>query len=135
MDRLGSIQQKASAYMTTNTLLVVLALLAILGSALYFYQTYRDFQKKMKKRESSAVVPNECPDYWEIDAKTKNARGVINSITCRNTQLLGKCALSNNNNTFTFGDEIFNSPKTADLARCKWAKQCGVAWSGYDNKC
>jgi len=134
MDRLGSIQQKASAYMTTNTLLVVLALLAILGSALYFYQTYRDFQKKMKTRESSAVVPNECPDYWEIDGKTKNQRGIINSITCRNVQLLGKCALSNNN-TFTFGDEIFNNPKTADLARCKWAKQCQVAWSGYDTKC
>ena len=134
MDRFGTIQQKASAYMTTNTLLVVLALLAILGSALYFYQTYRDFQKKMKNRESAAVAPNECPDYWEIDAKTKNQRGVINSITCRNVQLLGKCALSNNN-TFTFGDEIFNSPKTADLARCKWAKQCQVAWSGYDSKC
>jgi hypothetical protein len=130
----SSLQQKAAAYMTTNTLLVVLALLAILGAGIYFYQTYKDFQKKMKTRESAQVVPNECPDYWEIDTKTKNQRGVINSITCRNVQLLGKCALSNNN-TFTFGDEIFNNPKTAELARCKWAKQCGVAWSGYDNKC
>ena len=120
--------------MTTNTLLVVLALLAILGAALYFYQSYKDFQKKMKERESASVIPNECPDYWEIDSKTKNQRGVINSVTCRNAQLLGKCALANNN-TFTFGDEIFNSPKTADLARCKWAKQCGVAWQGYDTKC
>jgi len=134
MDSLGSIQQKASAYITTNTLLVVLAILAILGSALYFYQTYNDFQKKMKERESASVIPNECPDYWEIDTKTKNARGIINSVTCRNAQLLGKCALSNNN-TFTFGDDIFNNPKTADLARCKWAKQCGVAWQGYDSKC
>lgn len=130
----SSFQQKASAYMTTNTLLVILALLAILGAGLYFYQTYQDFKKKIKERDSAAVVANECPDYWEIDAKTKNQRGVINSITCRNVQLLGKCAL-NNNNTFTFGDEIFNNPKTAELARCKWAKQCGVAWSGYDNKC
>lgn len=134
MDSLGTMQQKASAYMTTNTLIVVLAILAILGAALYFYQTYRDFQKKIKERESANVVPNECPDYWEIDSKTKNQRGVINSVTCRNVQLLGKCALSNNN-TFTFADEIFNSPKTADLARCKWAKQCGVAWQGYDSKC
>lgn len=134
MDSLGSIQQKASAYITTNTLLVVLAILAILGSALYFYQTYNDFQKKMKERESASVIPNECPDYWEIDSKTKNARGIINSVTCRNAQLLGKCAVSNNN-TFTFGDDIFNNPKTADLARCKWAKQCGVAWQGYDSKC
>lgn len=134
MDRLNTIQQKASAYMTTNTLLVIIAMLAILGSAIYFYQTYKDFQQNITNKNSTAIVPNECPDYWEIDGKTKNSRGIIDSVTCRNAQKLGKCALANNN-TFTFGDEIFNTPKTADLARCKWAKQCGVSWSGYDTKC
>lgn len=130
----GGLKQKVSAYMTVNTFIVIFALLAIIGAGIYFYQTYREFQKKIKDKESVAVVGAECPDYWEVESKTKNVRGQIESVTCRNVQLLGKCALAPAN-TFSFSDEVFKNPKTGDMARCKWAKQCNVAWSGYDTKC
>ena len=33
-----------------------------------------------------------------------------------------------------FNEPIFKTEK-ADYYKCKWSKECGVAWEGIDNLC
>ena len=124
-----------SAYLTTNTIITVVGILFILFTGVYFYNQYRNAQKKLKGESESDNVPNDCPDYWDIVSRSNDKKGNLASITCRNTQKLGVCALDPNQDTFTFDDEIFTNPNTKDMARCKWSKQCQVAWDGYNNLC
>lgn len=127
--------RQITSYLTTNTFIVVIGFLALVGIGIYFYMQFRDFQRAVKARESGEYTPNQCPDYWTLQDQVKDERGRIVSITCKNDNLLGVCALNPDENTFTFADEIFNNPGSKDMARCKWAKQCKVAWSGYDKLC
>ena len=129
--------RKITPYITTNTFIVILGILAIAGFAVYFYQQYTSFKtaltgqdKKMKEQYMS-----QCPDYWEIDSVMRDTKGKVTGVKCKNVQFLGDCAIQPGANSFTFDDEIFTNPKTMELSRCKWAKQCGVSWSGYDRKC
>ncbi len=127
--------KQVNSYLTTNTFIVVLGFLSLVGIAVYFYTQYRDFQRAVKAKQSKEATINQCPDYWTITEQSKDNKGRIVSITCKNDNLLGVCALNPDENTFTFADEIFNNPGTKDMARCKWAKQCKVSWSGYDQLC
>jgi heme/copper-type cytochrome/quinol oxidase subunit 2 len=125
--------QKASKYMTINTLLTVIGLLGIVGIGVYLFIQYRNLKKS--KKEEKEINKNACPDYWEIVEQLKNNRGELVAVTCKNTNKLGVCSVNPETNTFTFSDEIFNNKETADKARCQWAKQCKTAWTGYDNLC
>ena len=127
--------RQVTSYLTTNTFIVVIGFLALVGIGIYFYTQFRDFQRAVKAKESGEYTPNQCPDYWTLQDQLKDERGRIVSITCKNDNLLGVCALNPDENTFTFADEIFNNPGSKDMARCKWAKQCKTAWSGYDKLC
>lgn len=127
--------KQVTSYLTTNTFIITIGFLALVGIGIYFYTQFRDFQNAVKSKESGAFVANQCPDYWTLQDQLKDERGRVVSITCKNDNLLGVCALNPDENTFTFADEIFNNPGSKDMARCKWAKQCKVAWSGYDSLC
>jgi hypothetical protein len=127
--------RQVTSYISTNTFIVVLGFLALVGVGVYFYMQFRDFQRAVKAKESGEYTPNQCPDYWTLQDQLKDERGRVVSITCKNDNLLGVCALNPDENTFTFADEIFINPGSKDMARCKWAKQCKVAWSGYDKLC
>ena len=124
-----------TSYLTTNTFILVIGILCIVLAAVYFYNQYKAVQKKIKANERKEHLPNDCPDYWIINNQQHNKKGELTSIKCNNKHKLGICALNPNENSFTFGDEIFTNPNTKDLARCKWAKQCQVAWTGYDHLC
>lgn len=121
-------------YISLNTLTVVLSILLIVGSAIYFYQSYKKTKEVILKKELKAYTRNHCPDYWDIVKREKDSQG-REYVVCKNTHKLGLCALDPERNSFTFDDEIFVNRNTADLSRCKWAKQCGVSWTGYNNLC
>ena len=60
----------------------------------------------------------QCPDYFEIkeDGKCDNVKGLGNN-----------CA-----NPADFSSDRFKGVK-GRIARCKWAKDCGLAWDGITN--
>jgi hypothetical protein len=124
-----------TSYLTTNTFIVVLIVLFIIGSGVYFYNAYQTGLTKAKQEQLRAIEPNICPDYWEIVNVVKDNSGRINSIQCKNIKRIGKVALGPVEDTFTFDDDIFNNPNSKGYAKCQWAKQNNVAWTGYDSLC
>ena len=112
---------------------VILAIMTAILLVVMLYNTYKklqvDIQAKGKKKYEQL-----CPDYWELVRREKDDKGREYSV-CKNTHKLGLCALDPERNTFSFDDELFVNPNSGDLSKCKWAKQCGVSWTGYDNKC
>ena len=127
--------RKDTSYLTTNTFILIIGIVCIVLAGIYFYNQYKAVQKKRNGEDYKKMLPNECPDYWEIMSIDKNRKGELTNIKCKNTHKLGVCAIHPTRDTFTFDDDIFVNPKTKDMARCKWSKQCKVHWSGYDNLC
>jgi hypothetical protein len=121
-------------YMNANTFIIALVVISVVIAAIYFYQSYKKTAKARLEKEEKAYSPNHCPDYWELVRREKDDKGREYSV-CKNTHKLGLCALDPERNTFSFDDELFVNPNSGDLSKCKWAKQCGVSWTGYDNKC
>jgi hypothetical protein len=128
-------KQNNNAYLTLNTFILIVGIIFIVLAGIYFYNQYKDVQKQKKNSEYLKMIPNDCPDYWEIISVDKNKNGDISKVKCKNTHKLGVCAIQPTRDTFTFDDDIFINPKTKDIARCNWAKQCKLHWSGYDNLC
>jgi hypothetical protein len=124
----------AKEYMTANVFIVLISVLVVVISGVYFYQSYQKMHKHRLAKEAKEYTANHCPDYWELVRREKDDKGRDYSV-CKNVHKLGSCALDPERNTFTFDDEIFVNPNSGDLSKCKWAKQCGVSWSGYDNLC
>ncbi len=124
-----------STYLTSTTLIVVLVFVGIVGFAIYFWQQYKKIEQASIEKQQRESKANHCPDYWEIEEQMVDDAGKLKAVKCKNAQHLGKCAVNPGDDMFTFDDEIFTNPSTRDIARCKWAKQCQVAWSGYDSKC
>lgn len=122
------------SYLTINTLVVLLAAIFIIVASIYFYQSYKKFQAVKLKETKREYMANDCPDYWDVVSRNKDDKG-RDTVVCKNTHKLGLCALDPERNTFTFDDEIFVNPLSKDMSRCKWSKQCGVSWSGYNNLC
>ncbi len=136
MNNLRAIPKRLdTTYLTSNTLIVVLVFVGIVGFAIYFWQQYKKMEKAAIDKQNRESNPNHCPDYWEIEEQLIDDSGKLKGVKCKNVQHLGKCAINPGDDMFTFDDEIFTNPSTRDIARCKWAKQCQVAWSGYDSKC
>lgn len=121
-------------YMTLNSLVIVLTVLLVVGGTIYFYQSYKKIKSSIINKELKNYTKNQCPDYWDIVKREKDDKG-REYVECKNTHKLGLCALDPERNTFTFDDEIFVNNDISDLSRCKWAKQCGVSWTGYNNIC
>lgn len=74
----------------------------------------------MRKSAKKVDFPPEtakCPDYW-----TLNQNG-----ECVNTKGLGSCTEDINFDT----DEYRG--KLGKVAKCNWAKSCGVEWDGITN--
>jgi len=65
-----------------------------------------------KKNEAFPPQVGGCPDYWQ---KTLDGK-------CLNTQNLGKNCASPNDFT-----------KMSDIEKCKFAKDCQIAWDGITN--
>ena len=128
------IQTNMKEYMSTNTLIIMIVIISIIVGAIYFYQSYNKIKKSVLEKEIKNYLPNHCPDYWDIVSRHKDSKG-REYVKCKNTHKLGVCALDPERNTFTFDDEIFVNANSSDLSRCKWSKQCGVSWTGYDNLC
>jgi hypothetical protein len=136
VNNLKSIPKKIdTTYLTANTLIVVLIFVAVIGFAVYFWQQYKKMEKAAIEKQQREGNPNHCPDYWEIEEQIVDDTGKLKGVKCKNVQHLGKCAINPGDDMFTFDDEIFTNPSTRDISRCKWAKQCQVAWTGYDGKC
>ena len=126
---------KDTTYLSTNTFILIMGIMFVVLASIYFYNQYKNVKKIKRSETYKKLLPNECPDYWEIMTVDKNQRGELTHIKCKNTHKLGVCAVHPTRDTFTFDDDIFVNSKTKDMARCKWAKQCKVHWSGYDNLC
>lgn len=124
----------SKSYMNTNTFVVALVVIIVVISAIYFYQSYKKTANARLEKEEKEYSPNQCPDYWELVRREKDENGRDYAV-CKNIHKLGLCALDPERNTFSFDDELFVNPNSGDLSKCKWSKQCGVSWSGYDNKC
>jgi hypothetical protein len=124
-----------SAYLSTNTFLIVVVVVCVVSASIYFYREYKSLAEKTKAKLRKETEPNSCPDYWEIVDKAVDETGKVKSLKCKNVQHIGKVALNPGDDTITFDDEIFTNPNTRDIARCQWAKQNGVAWSGYERFC
>jgi len=131
---MNKVSDGVKSYMTTNIFIISLVVIVLVVSAIYFYQSYKKLEKERLKKEEIEYLPNQCPDYWDIVRMGKDDKGREYSV-CRNTHKLGLCALDPERNTFTFDDEIFVNPNSGNLSRCKWSKQCGVNWTGYDKLC
>lgn len=127
-------QQQIKAYLTLNTLVVLLAIIFIFIMSVYFYNSYKNFKKAKLAKENKEYTPNDCPDYWDVVSRNKDSKG-NDTVVCKNTHKLGLCALDPERNEFSFDDEIFVNPLSKDISRCKWSKACGVSWSGYNNLC
>jgi hypothetical protein len=111
-------------------------LFSILATILLIYlliSTYNNIKKQLYSK-SKVKYEQLCPDYWEVINQNFDENGNIISIECKNAHNLGKCA-TKDKNTFIFEDNMFFDPETSDISKCKWAKQCGVTWQGYDNLC
>ena len=109
---------------------------AILATALLIYllfETYYTIRKQLYDRKN-IKYEQLCPDYWEVVEQKFDSSGNTNSVECKNVHKLGKCA-KEGRDTFIFEDEIFINPETSDIAKCKWAKRCGVTWQGFDDLC
>ena len=122
------------SYLTVNTLVIFLAIIVVIVGTVYMYQSYKKFNKAKLKEASREYIPNDCPDYWDVVSRSKDEKG-RDTVVCKNTHKLGLCALDPERNTFSFDDEIFVNPLSKNMSRCKWSKQCGVSWSGYNNLC
>jgi hypothetical protein len=122
------------SYLSVNTLTIFIILILIIASSIYFYQSYKKFKASKLKEQKQNYKPNDCPDYWDVVSRSRDDKG-RDTVKCQNTHKLGLCSLDPERNTFTFDDEIFVNPLTKDVSRCKWAKQCSVSWSGYNNLC
>ena len=121
-------------YMTTNIFLMVIIILFVIYLAYYVYSAINDTTTKREERAQKNRTSSICPNYWEVVSVKKDTNG--NSIvTCKNSKFIGKCSLMPDKNEFTFSDEIFLNPGTKDMAKCKFAKQCDITWTGYDNLC
>ncbi len=75
----------------------------------------------IKQAKSNQLWPPyipECPDYYEVDADGK----------CDNVKGLG----NNCSNPADFSSERFKGVR-GRVNKCKWAKDCGVAWDGVSN--
>ena len=129
-----NVRNNYNDYMSGNVFIIVLIVISVVVGGIYFYQSYRKTQKRMLEKESKEYMANDCPDYWDIVRREKDDKGRDYSV-CRNTHKLGLCALDPERNTFTFDDEIFVNPNSGNLSKCKWAKQCGVSWTGYNELC
>lgn len=123
------------AYLTSSSFIVIIVLLFVIGAGIYFYREYKAISEATKKKLLKETEPNSCPDYWEIVDKSVDETGKVKSLKCKNVMHIGKVALNPGDDTFTFDDEIFTNPNTRNIARCQWAKQNGVAWSGYERFC
>jgi len=121
-------------YMTHNTFIIVLVIVLVVMGAIYFYQSYKKIQDEKLKKEKKEYMYNDCPDYWNIVSREKDDKG-RDYVVCENTHKLGLCALDPERNKFTFDDEIFVNPNSTNISKCKWSKQCGVSWNGYDSLC
>jgi hypothetical protein len=121
-------------YMTADTFIIMLVIISVIMAGIYFYRSMKKIQNKRLEKEEKEYAYNECPDYWNIVKREKDSQGRDYTV-CKNTHKLGLCALDPERNTFTFDDEIFVNPNISDLSKCKWAKQCGVSWTGYDKLC
>lgn len=114
----------AGEYLTTNTFLIAIGVVAVTLAVIYFWQESSRLDAQQKARAYQAALPNDCPDYWDIISRDPRT-GVV---TCRNTHLLGRCANRPDTSVYTFDDPIFTNSQTGTRAKATWAEQCGVSW-------
>ena len=109
---------------TTSSFVIAIKILFVVFIGIYIYQTYKEFQKK-KKSQIDISIP-ECPDYWDK----------IGSKKCKNNlRVNGRCNTTVDNSIMDFDNEIFNNQKFGNKFKCKWARDCGVSWSGISSLC
>jgi hypothetical protein len=80
----------------------------------------------MSNKPSITIFPpwkSKCPDLWEI----------IDNNKCKNIHMIGKCSKTGDR-IMDFNEPIFKT-KRSDYYKCKWSKECGVAWERIDNLC
>ena len=125
---------KASEYMTSNVFIIVIIVIFIIYTLYYIYSVMNAVKKNRNKKAKANLTSGVCPNYWESVKVTKDIEGNLIH-TCRNKHFLGSCSLTPGQNEFTFSDDIFTNSQTSDMAKCKFAKQCDLTWTGYDNLC
>jgi hypothetical protein len=76
-----------------------------------------------KKKEVYPPEVGSCPDYFVMSESDGECHNVHNLGTGA-----GNCA------TITFPPLQGRKDKQGRLARCKWAKGCGVTWDGITNQ-
>ena len=63
-------------------------------------------------------VLSECPDYWTS----------IGANSCNNAKNLGTCG----DKVMDFSASTYKGSQ-GNIAKCKWAKSCGLVWDGITN--
>ena len=119
------------SYLTVNTFIVMLVVISMVGATYYFYNLYTAISNPEPKNK---IKPADCPDYWETVVSSINSDGK-RILTCKNPQKIGdgnkKCGW---NMSVTFNPELYNGPDEV-IAKCNYAKQCGIHWTGYSGNC
>ncbi len=108
---------------STTTVIYIIGFLAFVLGCVYLYNYYKAFKAKLMATQAQLVT--NCPDYWES----------VGDKVCKNVNFLGSCANTTLSNTVDFSGEIFTNSNTGDYAKCKWAKECNMPWSGIDRIC
>ena len=115
-----------SRLFTTGSFTIAIVVLFFVFLAIYIYRAYKDFQRKKTEELGDRTVFPECPDYWEKVGTDK----------CKNVlRVNGKCNTSVDNSIMDFDNEIFKNKKLGSKFKCKWARDCGVSWSGISSLC
>jgi len=95
---------------------------------------YRNCVKVSDKVSSSNILkPLSCPDNW-----IKTGDNI-----CKNINNIGRCnnLLNGDNHTMEEGREkifdlsIYHDPIKGEFEKCRWAKLCGISWTGIDHLC
>lgn len=115
-----------SRLFTTGSFIITIVVIFLVFLAIYIYRTYKDFQNKKKSELDSRLVISDCPDYWDK----------VGEFKCKNNlRVNGKCNTTVDNSVMDFDNEIFKNPKFGNKFKCKWARDCGITWSGINSLC
>ena len=124
---------------TLDNILIIFSALIIIGFCVYLYLNIRKLRKrstvadKLKKQAYS-----KCPNFFKICGKNdidKDCRGFGDG-ACVNQFKIGKCK-----NTYNFDylikehKNLFYNKNLQNRMKCRWAKDCNIAWDGIDRLC
>ena len=99
-------------FVSFNTLVIVIATICLIGTLTFIGYSLYHVQHNTK----FPPVEGQCPDHW-----------VAKSGKCINKQGLGNCT-----DAPDFDAKFYKGPD-GKCHKSKWAKNCGVSWTGITN--